>query len=247
MPERNSIVLGLSGIEYVALAGELCGMPRRQAMRRAHETLSYLGMEDARYRRLEQYSVGMTERAHRPLGSYSKEMRQRIKLAQALIHDPDLLVLDKPLNGVDPVGRLDMIRLFRELATRGKAILISSHHLDEMDTLANRILFVCRGRILASGSLEEIRAMLDEYPMKLRITATRARQLATGLLALDTVQAVELNGADELFLQVRRANEFFASLAELVTREGIDIERLQVIDASTEAVFDYLMESVKHP
>ena len=106
--------------------------------------------------------VGMTDRSDRPLASYSKGMRQRIKLAQALVHDPDLLVLDEPLNGVDPVGRVELIRLFRELLARGKAILVSSHHLDEMDTLANRILFICRGRILASGSLGEIRAMLEQ-------------------------------------------------------------------------------------
>lgn len=231
-PDVDAFYEEMSGRAFVRTMARLHGFGGRDSRERTEDVLA---------------QVGMTDRAHRPLASYSKGMRQRIKLAQALVHDPDLLVLDEPLNGVDPVGRVEMIRLFRELMARGKAILVSSHHLDEMDTLANRILFVCRGRILASGSLEEIRAMLDEYPMKLRITAARARQLATGLLALDTVQAVELNGADELFLQVRRANEFFASLAELVAREGIDIERLQVIDASTEAVFDYLMESVKHP
>jgi len=187
-PDVDAFYEEMSGRAFVRTIARLHGFDRRVATERAEDVLA---------------QVGMTERSHRPLGSYSKGMRQRIKLAQALVHDPDLLVLDEPLNGVDPVGRLEMIRLFRELATRGKAILISSHHLDEMDTLANRILFICRGRILASGSLEAIRAMLDEYPMKLRITTACARQLATGLLALDTVQAVELNGADELLLQVR--------------------------------------------
>ncbi len=231
-PDVDAFYEEMSGREFVRTMAKLHGYGRRLARERTEDVLA---------------QVGMTDRAHRPLASYSKGMRQRIKLAQALVHDPDLLVLDEPLNGVDPIGRVDLIRLFRELMARGKAILVSSHHLDEMDTLANRILFICRGRILASGSLDEIRAMLDEYPMKLRITTPRARQLATGLLALDTVQAVELSGADDLLLQVRRVNEFFASLAELVTREEVDLERLQVIDASTEAVFDYLMESVKHP
>lgn len=231
-PDVDAFYEEMSGRAFVMTIAKLHGFGSRLARERTEDVLA---------------QVGMTDRANKPLGSYSKGMRQRIKLAQALVHDPDLLVLDEPLNGVDPVGRADLLRLFRELMARGKAILISSHHLDEMDTLANRILFICRGRILASGSLGEIRSMLDEYPTKLRITAPRARQLATGLLALDTVQAVELTGADDLLLHVRRANEFFGSLAELVMRDGIDVERLQVIDASTEAVFDYLMESVKHP
>lgn len=231
-PDIDAFFEEMSGRAFVRTMAKLHGFGGRLARERTEEVLE---------------QVGMTNRAEKPLGSYSKGMRQRIKLAQALVHDPDLLVLDEPLNGVDPVGRVDLIRLFRELMDRGKAILVSSHHLDEMDTLASRILFICRGRILASGSLEEIRAMLDEYPMRLRITTPRARQLATALLALDTVQAVEMSGADDLLLQVRRANEFFGSLAELVVQECVDVERLQVIDASTEAVFDYLMESVKHP
>ena len=163
------------------------------------------------------------------------------------LHDPDLIVLDEPFNGVDPVGRIELTRLFRDLRDRGKAILISSHLLDEMDTLADRVLFISRGRILASGSLEDIRAMLDDHPSKIRITTSHARPLATRLLALEPVQPIELSGSGELLLQVQRVKEFFASLAEVVTGEGIDIERLQVIDASTKAVFDYLMDSVNHP
>lgn len=231
-PDVDAFYEEMSGRAFVRTMARLHGFGARSSRERTEDVLS---------------QVGMTDRADRPLGSYSKGMRQRIKLAQALVHDPDLLVLDEPLNGVDPVGRVELIRLFRELLTRGKAILISSHHLDEMDTLANRILFICRGRILASGSLAEIRAMLDDHPTRLRITTPRARQLATRLLALDSVLAVELNQGDELLLQVRGAKEFFDPLADVITQEGLDIERLQVIDASTEAVFDYLMESVKHP
>jgi ABC-2 type transport system ATP-binding protein len=231
-PDVDAFYEEMSGRAFVRTMAKLHGFSGRISRERTEDVLA---------------QVGMADRADRPLASYSKGMRQRIKLAQALVHDPDLLVLDEPLNGVDPVGRVELIRLFRELMARGKAILISSHHLDEMDTLANRILFICRGRILASGTLADVRATLDEHPMKLRITTPRARQLATRLFALDAVQAVELHRADELRLQVRGAKDFFGPLADIVTQEGVDIERLQVIDASTEAVFDYLMESVKHP
>lgn len=231
-PDVDAFYEEMSGRAFVRTIARLHGFGARGARERTEDVLG---------------QVGMADRADRPLATYSKGMRQRIKLAQALVHDPDLIVLDEPLNGVDPVGRVELIGLFRELRARGKAILISSHLLDEMDTLADRILFICRGRILASGSLEEIRAMLDDHPMKIRITTPDARQLATRLLGLDSVQAVELSGPDEMLLQIQRSKEFYGLLADVVTREAIDIERLQVIDASTEAVFDYLMDSVNHP
>ena len=231
-PDVDAFYEEMSGRDFVRTITMLHGYARQVARERTEEVLA---------------QVGMTDRADRPLASYSKGMRQRIKLAQALVHDPDLFVLDEPLNGVDPVGRLELTRLFRELSDRGKAILISSHLLDEMDTLADRILFICRGRILASGSLEEIRAMLDDHPSKIRITTPRTRQLATHLLALDMVQAVELSGSDELLLEVHQVKRFFGALADVVTQEEFDIERLQVSDASTEAVFDYLIESAIYP
>jgi len=231
-PDVDAFYEEMSGRDFVRTIAMLHGYGRRVARDRTEDVLA---------------QVGMTDRADRRLASYSKGMRQRIKLAQALVHDPDLIVLDEPLNGVDPVGRVELTRLFRELFGRGKSILISSHLLDEMDTLANRILFICRGRILVSGSLEEIRAMLDDHPLKIHITTSRIRQLATRLLALDMVQAVALNGATELMLEVRHAKQFFGALADVVTQDGFDIERLQVSDASTEAVFDYLMESANHP
>jgi ABC-2 type transport system ATP-binding protein len=190
--------------------------------------------------------VGMAERASRPLASYSKGMRQRIKLAQALVHDPDLIVLDEPLNGVDPVGRHELIQLFQSLAAQGKAILISSHILEEMDTLASRILFICRGRLLASGTLAEIRALLDSHPLRIRIGTREARELAAQLLRLEVVQSVALEQSDQLLLEVRRPKEFFGPLAELITTHGHDLQRLQVIDATTEAVFDYLMQAAHY-
>lgn len=143
MPERNSIVPGLNGIEYVALAGELCGMPRRQALRRAHETLSYLGMEEARYRRLEQYSVGMV---------------QRLKLAATLVHDPDLLLLDEPTAGLDPDGRAAMLALLAALARRpGKSLVLSSHLLGDIERVCTSAIILNQGRVLRAGRLEELR------------------------------------------------------------------------------------------
>jgi ABC-2 type transport system ATP-binding protein len=231
-PDGDAFYEEMPGRTFVRTLARLHGFSRQVAEQRTEEALA---------------SVGMSDRAHRPLGSYSKGMRQRIKLAQALVHNPELVVLDEPLNGVDPVGRVDLINLFRELARRGKAILVSSHILDEMDALADRILFICRGRVLASGTLEQIRAMLDEYPLHIRIATPNARQLATLLFDLETVQAAELESPEGVLLQVRRPKEFFGQLAETIAEHGFDLERLQVIDASTEAIFDYLMHTTVHP
>jgi ABC-2 type transport system ATP-binding protein len=222
----------MSGRRFVRTLARLHGFSRRAAHERTLEVLQ---------------QVGMADRADRPLGSYSKGMRQRIKLAQALVHDPDLVVLDEPLNGVDPVGRVELVQLFHRLAGEGKAILISSHILDEMDKLANEILFIFRGRILASGSLEEIRDMLDEHPLHIRVTARDARRLAARLVQLDCVQAVELQRGDEMVLQVHRPSEFFRLFADVVLADGVEVERLQVLDASTEAVFEYLTQKAMRP
>lgn len=230
-PDVDAFYEEMSGAAFVRMIARLHGFSPRAARERTDDVLQ---------------QVGMAERARRPLASYSKGMRQRIKLAQALVHDPDLIVLDEPLNGVDPVGRCELIELFQSLASQGKAILISSHILEEMDTLADRILFICRGRLLASGTLPEIRALLDNHPLKIRIGAERARELAAELIQLDVVQSVELERHDQLLLEVLRPKEFFAPLSELVTQKGHDLQRLQVIDATTEAIFDYLMQAAHY-
>jgi ABC-2 type transport system ATP-binding protein len=160
MPERESIIPGLNGIEYVALAGELCGMPRRQALRRAHETLSYLGMEDARYRRLEQYSVGMI---------------QRLKLAATLVHDPDLLLLDEPTAGLDPEGRTAMLALLGNLASRpGKSLMLSSHLLGDIEQVCTTAVILNKGQVVGVGSLAELRAERQRcYQLRWEGDATR--------------------------------------------------------------------------
>jgi ABC-2 type transport system ATP-binding protein len=142
MAEREAFVPGLKGIEYVALAGELCGMPRRQALRRAHETLSYLGLEEARYRLLEQYSVGL---------------KQRLKLAAALVHDPDLLLLDEPTSGLDPEGRAAMLDVLRALATRPhKSLVLSSHLLSDIQRVCQTAVMLHAGQVVGLGRISEL-------------------------------------------------------------------------------------------
>jgi ABC-2 type transport system ATP-binding protein len=173
-------------------------------------------------------------------------MRQRIKLAQALVHDPDLLVLDEPLNGVDPLGRTELVNVFVALAARGKAIVVSSHILDEMDQLAQQVVFLCRGRVLASGSLPEIREMLADHPLHVRVSSDRPRELAVRLVGSPCVHAVQLEGDGELLFQVQRPNEFFRLLAATVADAGFQVNRVQATDTSAEAIFDYVMQTARH-
>lgn len=143
MPERGAIVPGLRGVEFVALAGQLSGMPRLQSRRRAHEVLSYLGLEEARYRYLEQYSVGM---------------KQRLKLAAALVHDPQVLLLDEPTAGLDPDGRTAMLGVLRALAQRpNRSLILSSHLLGDIERVCQSAVILDRGVVVRMGRIEEFR------------------------------------------------------------------------------------------
>ena len=142
MPEADALVPGLTGVEYVSLAGELYGMPRREATRRAHEVLSYLELEEARYRRVEEYSMGM---------------KQRAKLAQALVHDPPVLLLDEPTSGLDPAGRDAMLRLVKALSIdHGKSVLLSTHLLADVEAVCERVVIMAGGRVRGQGTVAEL-------------------------------------------------------------------------------------------
>ncbi|HET6424438.1 MAG TPA: ABC transporter ATP-binding protein [Planctomycetaceae bacterium] len=187
--------------------------------------------------------VGMFDRAHRRLKGCSKGMRQRIKLGQALIHDPNLIVVDEPLNGVDPVGRLELMDLFRALAERGKAVLVSSHILGEMDDFAERVIFMGRGRVLAVGTLGEIRALFADMPLQVRVICPQARALAKELMLCESVQGVTIARSDELSLEVVHAAVLFRQLAELAAGGQFEIQRLETTDVTTEATFGYVMSA----
>ncbi len=142
MPEAESLIPGMRGVDLVSLAGELSGMPRQQARRRAHEVLSHLELDEARYRKCEEYSIGM---------------KQRLKLAAALVHDPELLLLDEPTAGLDPAGRDAMLRLLRAIAVRhGKSVILSTHLLGDIDRICQQVIIIDRGTVLGVGQIDEL-------------------------------------------------------------------------------------------
>jgi ABC-2 type transport system ATP-binding protein len=143
MPEDECLFPAVAGIEFVAYAGELCGMASTDAMQRAHEVLNYVGLDESRYRRVESYSTGM---------------KQRIKLAAAIVHDPQLLILDEPTNGMDPAGRQEILDLARDLArNKGMSLLFSSHLLPDVEFVCEHVLVLGQGRLLAQGDVTKLK------------------------------------------------------------------------------------------
>jgi ABC-2 type transport system ATP-binding protein len=168
-------------------------------------------------------------------------MRQRIKLAQALVHDPEVLILDEPLSGIDPVGRQEFLALFHELAAREKCLLVSSHELEELEKLTDHVAVMARGRIAAVGTLAQIRDMLDNHPLSILVAADQPRQLAGALLNLDDVVGVEMGERDTLVVRARNPQRFFRSLASLVLEENLAIRHLETLDDSAQAILGYLL------
>ncbi|MFL5243309.1 MAG: ABC transporter ATP-binding protein [Gemmataceae bacterium] len=225
-PEVDSFYEEMSGRRFVECMARLCGYPKQEARRRTEAALELVQMED---------------RADRRLRGYSKGMRQRIKLAQALIHDPELLVLDEPLSGIDPVGRAELIDLFLRLAQEGKCLLASSHELDELEKLTDHVAIMAHGRIAAVGTLTQIRDLLDDHPLSIRIEADRPRELGGALLAMPDVVGVELIDEGPIIVRAKNPRRFFKDFNGLVLDEGYDIRCLETLDDSARAILGYLL------
>jgi ABC-2 type transport system ATP-binding protein len=229
-PEVDAFYEEMSGRAFVEAMARLCGYDGREARRRTEEALAL---------------VGMAGRAGRRLRGYSKGMRQRIKLAQALLDDPELLVLDEPLSGIDPVGRADLVALFRELAARGKCLLISSHELNELEKLTDHVAIMARGRIAVIGSVAQIRDRLDDHPLTIRVVVRApAREVAAALLRLPDVVAVEIDDGG-VIARARNPQRFFREFGALVLEQGYEVRRLETLDDSAEAVLGYLLGGVR--
>jgi ABC-2 type transport system ATP-binding protein len=219
MAETDSLIPGMQGAEYVALAGELCGMPRRQAQRRAHEVLTYLDLEDARYRRLEEYSTGM---------------KQRLKLAQALVHDPPVLLLDEPTSGMDPAGRDGMLDLLCRLGTdHGKSMVLSTHLLGDVERVCDTLVILNEGKVLRQGSVGELcRRRQNRYRLQMQGPADAFVEE----LRLEGVRILEDNGRGELRVDVPPdwvTRAFFA----LADNHGVLLRGLQQDDEDLEELF----------
>lgn len=219
MPEKDCYIPELNGYETVALAGRLTGLPARDAARRSHEIL---------------YLVGLDEQRYRPVSGYSAGMRQKVKLAIALVHDPDILFLDEPTNGLDPRGRREMLRMIKELAVaQGKSVVLSSHILQDVENICQSAVLMEKGRVLASGRLSELtRNTSRAYVLE----ATGTPAVLETALRQEGVQAIERLREGEYRLAVHEA-QGSAVLFRAVQSAGGSVRRLVEQRRSLEEVF----------
>ncbi len=185
--------------------------------------------------------VEMGEAADRPVRGYSKGMRQRIKVSAALVHDPRVLLLDEPLNGTDPMQRAHLIALMRRLGSEGRAVIVSSHVLSEVQRFASNVLVIVNGKLAAAGDYQTIRVRMDERDLLVRIRCSDARRLASGLVAERSVTSVKFVDEERIVVETNDMRSFGEAVPALAQREGIRLFEIQAMDDSLASVFAYLV------
>jgi ABC-2 type transport system ATP-binding protein len=226
-PEQDAFYERMTGIDWVTALVRLNGLSAGDARAAAERALT---------------AVDLMEAADKKIGAYSKGMRQRVKMAQAIVHDPDLLILDEPLSGMDPIMRRRTIRLIKEWARAGKSIIVSSHILHEVEAMTSNILLINNGRIVAEGNVHQIRDLIDTHPHTVFIRVADPRTLAKMLLAEDGVISMRFEpGA--LVVETARPDAFYARVTEMAASgEAGPIDEVTSPDDNLQAVFQYLVK-----
>ncbi|MPY87130.1 MAG: ATP-binding cassette domain-containing protein [Luteitalea sp.] len=226
-PEQDAFYDRMTGLEWVRALVGLNGWDEAAATAAARRALEIVELTDA---------------ADKKIGAYSKGMRQRVKLAQAMAHDPELLILDEPLGGMDPLARRKTIRLIREWARAGKSVLVSSHILHEIEAMTSNILLINNGRILAEGNVHQIRELIDEHPHTVYIRSEQPRVLARELLVHDDVVSLRFESG-ALVVETATPDAFYARLTDMAASGDCGaVEEVTSPDDNLQAVFAYLVK-----
>ena len=226
-PEHEGTYEDLTALEMVTALTELHGFTRADSRERAEKHLGMVDLGDA---------------MHRRLGEFSKGMRQRAKLAQALAHDPEVIFLDEPLTGCDPLARVRILAVIAELAAQGRCVIVSSHVLHEIETMTSQILLIHKGQLRAEGDVHQIRALIDAHPHQVRVECDRPRALGRVLLEAPHVVAVSVDG-DALVVDTRKPDELYPAIPAAAKEAGVYIRALTSPDDNMAAVFKYLTET----
>jgi ABC-2 type transport system ATP-binding protein len=225
VPQQEGIFERLTALEFVELAGTLHGVHDPTAAARSALGVVELDPDD-----------------RRRLPTYSKGMRQRVKVAQALVHDPAVMMLDEPLTGLDPRQRLHMIELFQRLGAAGKCVIISSHVLDEVERFGSRVLVIAQGRLAAEGDFHAIRDLMDDRPLSIRVRTDRPRELASLLIGGPAAVGVRTTGGDTLVVDTDDAGAFRSTIAVGAREVGARLFEVTTLDDDLESVFRYLVD-----
>jgi len=224
VPEQETIYPFLTGREFVRMNAILQRLPDVEAA--TDRAIATVEMGDA---------------AGRKIGGYSKGMRQRIKVAAALVHDPEILLLDEPLNGTDPVQRAGLINLMRRLGNEGKTLLVSSHVLVEVERFADNIIVIVNGKLAAAGDYRAIREKIDDHDHAVRIQASDPRRLAAALISSDATRSIRFDGEQRVIAETNDVRAFYRLLPVAAREAGVRLFEIQPADESLTSVFAYLV------
>ncbi len=225
-PESDALFDWLTGREFLTLMIRLMGFDGAESAARCDRALELVRLDHAGDARI---------------GGYSKGMRQKIKMAQALAHDPEIIFLDEPLNGMDPVSRRDIAALVKRLGDEGKCVVVSSHILPEIETMTRSIVLIHHGKLMAEGDITEIRDAIHDHPTIVAFTSPEARKLASFLAGQELVMGVEMDDMGRVVARTEHAVTFYRELPGRLLEAGIPVAEFQTLDDNLQAVFDYLV------
>ena len=228
-PDIGKLYDSMSGFEFVKFLALLNDYSDNEAHQRTQNIIEI---------------VGMSDQQDKPIVTYSKGMRQRIKFAQALVHNPELIFLDEPLNGMDPIGRLKTIQLIRKLGEEGHNIVVSSHVLHEVEAMTESIILIHQGKIRAEGSISDIRNLIDEHPHQVYIHCDRPRDLGTICLGLDHVISVKFDQTETngVIVETIKPDDFYTCLPKIVIDKNISVKQMFSPNDNLDTVFKHLVQ-----
>tara|TARA_B100000959_G_scaffold286678_1_gene366451 strand:+ start:4155 stop:5099 length:945 start_codon:yes stop_codon:yes gene_type:complete len=224
--ESEKLYEWMTGLDFVTTLARLHGMTREEASNRSSHVLDFVGLSDV---------------MHKELGKYSKGMRQRVKIAHALVHDPELIILDEPLQGCDPIARTSIMSVIRELGNQGKTVLVSSHILEEIERITEQIVILHNGRLLAIGNLHAIRDLLDKHPHRILINCEDPRSLANLFIREEPVFGVRFPRDGLLEIQTNNLSEAHSLLPSIVVESQQAIFSIENPDDNLESLLGYLI------
>ena len=225
--ESEKLYEWMTSLDFLTTLARLHGMTREEAKERSAHVLDFVGLADV---------------MHKELGKYSKGMRQRVKIAHALVHDPDLIILDEPLHGCDPIARTSIMSVIRDLGNQGKTVLVSSHILEEIERMTEQIVILHNGRLLALGNLHAIRDLLDKHPHRILINCEDPRSLAGLFIEEDPIYGVRFPRDGQLEIQTNNLSEAHAILPSIVVKSKQDISSIENPDDNLESLLGYLIQ-----
>jgi ABC-2 type transport system ATP-binding protein len=225
--ESEKLYEWMTSLDFLTTLARLHGMTREEAKERSAHVLDFVGLADV---------------MHKELGKYSKGMRQRVKIAHALVHDPDLIILDEPLHGCDPIARTSIMSVIRDLGNQGKTVLVSSHILEEIERITEQIVILHNGRLLALGNLHAIRDLLDKHPHRIIINCEDPRSLAGLFIGEDPIYGVRFPREGQLEIQTNNLSEAHSILPSIVVKSKQEISSIENPDDNLESLLGYLIQ-----